>query len=297
MLEIVFDRLVRLMTTSLAQFHLGQCGSQPGQHHLHPLRRLSEFDPAARDPGRVPRRATRQLRPVHGGFQPHLFHRRRASGRTARLLGHAHRGPALHHHRAHAGPAHDRGDPAGHVARPSSRWRRSISSSTGWRPIRASRPSRARPTRPSWSSCASTWKTAAGAPNCCLPYATLEPIRKLLLQQFMGEKFGRDSIWESHLATELWSTKVEIDAILDEQIMPLNKIMNLEVGQTVMLNATSRFQDRAALPRRAAAARPHGTRRLLRRRARRRSHRTHRRLARALGDNDHDTLLRPRNRP
>jgi flagellar motor switch protein FliM len=71
-----------------------------------------------------------------------------------------------------------------------------------------------------------------------LPYATLEPIRKLLLQQFMGEKFGRDSIWESHLATELWSTKVDIDAILDEQIMPLNQIMNLEVGQTVMLGAS-----------------------------------------------------------
>jgi flagellar motor switch protein FliM len=70
-----------------------------------------------------------------------------------------------------------------------------------------------------------------------LPYATLEPIRKLLLQQFMGEKFGRDSIWESHLATELWSTRVEINAILDEQRLPLNRIMNLEVGQTIMLNA------------------------------------------------------------
>jgi flagellar motor switch protein FliM len=71
-----------------------------------------------------------------------------------------------------------------------------------------------------------------------LPYATLEPIRKLLLQQFMGEKFGRDSIWESHLATELWSTRVEIDAILDEQILSLNKVMNLQVGETIMLNAT-----------------------------------------------------------
>src|ERR1700749_572288 len=77
-----------------------------------------------------------------------------------------------------------------------------------------------------------------GRTELLLPYATLEPIRKLLLQQFMGEKFGRDSIWESHLAIELWSTKVEIDAILDEQIMSLNKIMNLEVGQTVMLNAS-----------------------------------------------------------
>ncbi|MBV9903336.1 MAG: FliM/FliN family flagellar motor switch protein, partial [Alphaproteobacteria bacterium] len=77
-----------------------------------------------------------------------------------------------------------------------------------------------------------------GRTELLLPYATLEPIRKLLLQQFMGEKFGRDSIWESHLASELWATRLEIDAILDEQILPLNKVMNLEVGQTIMLNAT-----------------------------------------------------------
>ena len=76
-----------------------------------------------------------------------------------------------------------------------------------------------------------------GRTELLLPYATLEPIRKLLLQQFMGEKFGRDSIWESHLATELWSTRVDIDAILDEQIMSLNKVRNLEVGQTLMLNS------------------------------------------------------------
>jgi flagellar motor switch protein FliM len=77
-----------------------------------------------------------------------------------------------------------------------------------------------------------------GRTELLLPYATLEPIRKLLLQQFMGEKFGRDSIWESHLATELWSTKVDIEAILDEQIMPLGRIMNLQVGETVMLGAS-----------------------------------------------------------
>jgi flagellar motor switch protein FliM len=77
-----------------------------------------------------------------------------------------------------------------------------------------------------------------GRTELLLPYATLEPIRKLLLQQFMGEKFGRDSIWETHLATELWSTKVDISAILDEQVMSLNKVMDLKVGDTMMLNAT-----------------------------------------------------------
>src|SRR3954470_13657590 len=71
-----------------------------------------------------------------------------------------------------------------------------------------------------------------------LPYATLEPIRKMLLQQFMGEKFGRDNIWEGHLATELWTTQVEVSAILDEQQAPLSKVLNLEIGETLMLNAT-----------------------------------------------------------
>lgn len=69
-----------------------------------------------------------------------------------------------------------------------------------------------------------------------LPYATLEPVRELLLQMFMGEKFGRDSIWESHLAQELWATSVEIDAVLDEQIVSLTDIANLRIGDTLVLN-------------------------------------------------------------
>ncbi len=77
-----------------------------------------------------------------------------------------------------------------------------------------------------------------GRMELLLPYATLEPVRELLLQMFMGEKFGRDSIWENHLATELWSTDVQIEAILDELNMSLNKVMNLQIGDTVMLNAT-----------------------------------------------------------
>lgn len=71
-----------------------------------------------------------------------------------------------------------------------------------------------------------------------LPYATLEPIRKMLLQQFMGEKFGRDNIWESHLATELWTTNLEVRAVLDEQQISLQRVLDLKVGETLMLNAT-----------------------------------------------------------
>jgi len=70
-----------------------------------------------------------------------------------------------------------------------------------------------------------------------LPYATLEPIRELLLQMFMGEKFGRDSIWENHLASELWLTDVDIQAVLDEQLLTLEQVLNLREGSRLMLNA------------------------------------------------------------
>ncbi len=77
-----------------------------------------------------------------------------------------------------------------------------------------------------------------GRVEMLLPYATLEPVRELLLQMFMGEKFGRDSIWESHLASELWATDVEIQAVLDETRMSLREVMEFEVGTTVMFNGT-----------------------------------------------------------
>ena len=76
-----------------------------------------------------------------------------------------------------------------------------------------------------------------GRMDLLLPYATLEPVRELLLQQFMGERFGRDSIWETHLAEELLSTEVELDIVLDEQVMPLSEVMKLEVGSRIMLTA------------------------------------------------------------
>ena len=71
-----------------------------------------------------------------------------------------------------------------------------------------------------------------------LPYATLEPVRELLLQMFMGEKFGRDSIWETHLAEELWLTEVQMRAVLDEQVMSLRDVLGWKVGSKFMLNAT-----------------------------------------------------------
>jgi len=70
-----------------------------------------------------------------------------------------------------------------------------------------------------------------------LPYASLEPVREVLLQQFMGEKFGRDSIWETHLAQELRHTDVALDVVLHQQIMPLSTILDLKIGDRLVLDS------------------------------------------------------------
>jgi flagellar motor switch protein FliM len=75
-----------------------------------------------------------------------------------------------------------------------------------------------------------------GRMELLLPYATLEPVREQLLQQFMGERFGRDTIWETHLTEELWHTDIDLEAVLDEQTMPLAEVMRLKPGSRIVLN-------------------------------------------------------------
>jgi flagellar motor switch protein FliM len=72
-----------------------------------------------------------------------------------------------------------------------------------------------------------------------LPYATIEPIRSVLLQMFMGEKFGRDPIWEGHFATEVAQAQIAVDAVLYEADIPLKQLMKLKVGDTLPLDMRS----------------------------------------------------------
>lgn len=71
-----------------------------------------------------------------------------------------------------------------------------------------------------------------------IPYATLEPIRELLLQMFMGEKFGRDSIWESHLTHELYKTEIQLQAVLGELTLPLGDMLNWKIGSQVVFQTS-----------------------------------------------------------
>ncbi len=75
-----------------------------------------------------------------------------------------------------------------------------------------------------------------GRIDLMIPYATLEPVRELLLQMFMGERFGRDIIWENHLVSELCDTDVELEAVLKTKPISLGDVSKWEKGSFLDLD-------------------------------------------------------------
>ena len=61
-------------------------------------------------------------------------------------------------------------------------------------------------------------------------------MRDKLLQRFMGEKSGRDSIWEAHMAAEVRKTNVSMSVLLGEKAMSIADLRGLEIGQTIALH-------------------------------------------------------------
>jgi flagellar motor switch protein FliM len=72
-----------------------------------------------------------------------------------------------------------------------------------------------------------------------IPHTTLEPIRDLLTQIFMGENFGQDSVWEKHLGNEIRQTFVDVEAVLDEKVVPMRDVLSFKVGSTLLLDCTA----------------------------------------------------------
>lgn len=75
-----------------------------------------------------------------------------------------------------------------------------------------------------------------GKVEILFPYATFEPIKELLLQVFLGEKFGKDLEWEEHLYTEVHNILISLDAVLKPKSALLKEIMQLKVGNTIIMD-------------------------------------------------------------
>lgn len=85
---------------------------------------------------------------------------------------------------------------------------------------------------------------STGPLKVIFPYTTLEPLKKPLQQMFVGEHFGRDAQWERHFEKTLKQTKLAFEAILHQEFATLNQVLNWKVGDTISFDATAESQVR-----------------------------------------------------
>jgi len=78
-----------------------------------------------------------------------------------------------------------------------------------------------------------------GRAEFIVPYATIDPIRKLLQKVFLGEKLGGDPTWEAHLKGEIGVSHVPMRAVFHELETTLGDVLDWRPGQTIELQVPS----------------------------------------------------------
>ncbi|MGL5784713.1 MAG: flagellar motor switch protein FliM [Alphaproteobacteria bacterium] len=81
-----------------------------------------------------------------------------------------------------------------------------------------------------------------GMMELLIPYGSLEAIRPMLLEMFVGENIGHDSVWENHVSKELHHTEVSLEAVLDEVFLGLGTVVNWREGSLLPLGVTPESQ-------------------------------------------------------
>lgn len=69
-----------------------------------------------------------------------------------------------------------------------------------------------------------------------LPYSSLDPVKKILQRSFFGDRTSRDPSWASHMESELANTIVDLSVYLNGITTTIKNIANLKVGNTIILD-------------------------------------------------------------
>lgn len=73
-----------------------------------------------------------------------------------------------------------------------------------------------------------------GNVDVIIPYATLEPIKDLLQQVFIGEKFGVDPDWEEGISDKLYTIDLPLEAVIINKPVAISNVANLKIGDTII---------------------------------------------------------------
>ena len=78
-----------------------------------------------------------------------------------------------------------------------------------------------------------------GRASVIFPHATLEPIKRDLLREFLGEGHGADHSWRDYLAAEIKEANLDIRAVLADKEMSLGALKELSVGDTLVFSSAA----------------------------------------------------------
>lgn len=73
-----------------------------------------------------------------------------------------------------------------------------------------------------------------GTIDFVIPYSTIEPIKNLLQQVFIGERFGADAGWEEAMLEKVYNIDVPLEAVIIDKPRTLSDIVKLKVGDTLI---------------------------------------------------------------
>ena len=69
-----------------------------------------------------------------------------------------------------------------------------------------------------------------------IPYKTLEPVKEKMQQVFLGDKFGHDANWERSMVRAVSQTYFPLEAVITDKPSTLWNVANLKVGDTIMMD-------------------------------------------------------------
>lgn len=69
-----------------------------------------------------------------------------------------------------------------------------------------------------------------------IPYKTIEPVKEQMQQVFLGDKFGIDQEWERLLSETVHDIDLPIEAVISNRISTVEEIAKLKIGDTFVMD-------------------------------------------------------------
>jgi len=68
------------------------------------------------------------------------------------------------------------------------------------------------------------------------PYNTIDPVKKILSKSFLGERGSKDPIWTRHIEREVAHATIPLEITLNGTTSTVKEVLDMKVGQTILLN-------------------------------------------------------------